>query len=324
MALGRQTQVNTQPAPGIAGDFCDASPRFVVDAGPGGLVAGPAGVTVARFAWANLAVKDADNAPAQVNNFPVGGGGPVTGFVHREQQGLNTTYLLDGSMAVAPGFPVTLFSGGGFFVKNDGATQCVYGMKAYANYADGRVSFAATGSPLGGTFTGALTVPTAVSFTASVNDNVMTVSAVATGTLVVGGTVSGNGIATGTTIVSQVTPLLAGEALGGIGRYIISIPEQVIASAAAFALAYGVLTVTVSTTGAIGVGDVIGGAGVSAGTIVTALGTGAGGLGTYFVNNSQAVGSEAMTNTTNVETKFIAMSSGAPGEIVKINDHALG
>jgi len=48
---GFQTVVNTQPAPGIEGDFCNKNPRFSVDAGPGGLVAGDKGVVVGRFAW---------------------------------------------------------------------------------------------------------------------------------------------------------------------------------------------------------------------------------------------------------------------------------
>ncbi len=100
-ALG-QTAVNTVPAPAFEGDFCDSNPRYTYDAGPGGLVAGSAGLTVGRFAWATYP-PDADNAPSVANNNGVG---PVAGFVHREQQGLITTYLQTSSMLVPAGFPV--------------------------------------------------------------------------------------------------------------------------------------------------------------------------------------------------------------------------
>ena len=81
------SQVQVQPAIGVEGDFCDSNPRFTVDAGPGGMVSGPSGVYVGRFAWA-IAPLDSDGTPATVSNS---GWGPVTGFVHREQQGLITT-----------------------------------------------------------------------------------------------------------------------------------------------------------------------------------------------------------------------------------------
>lgn len=55
------------------------------------------------------------------------------------------------------------------------------------------------------------------------------------------------------------------------------------------------LTVSAISGGAISVGTTIGGSGVAGGTVVTNLLTGTGGTGTYTVNNSQTVGSEAMT-----------------------------
>ena len=145
---GFQTQVNLQPAPAVAGDFASANPRWNVLAGPGGLVAGALGVSVGRFAWV-------DPANGQtVNNF---GTGAPSGFVHREQQALITTYLAESSMLVRQGFDVTLMNGGDFWVKNDGANAVTVGMKAYANYLTGKVSFGATGSP-----------PQAASVTASI------------------------------------------------------------------------------------------------------------------------------------------------------------
>lgn len=54
--------------------------------------------------------------------------------------------------------------------------------------------------------------------------------------------------------------------------------------------------------GALGVGSVIAGVGVTAGTYITALGTGVGGNGTYTVSDSQTVGSVAMTGNASAVT----------------------
>ena len=55
------------------------------------------------------------------------------------------------------------------------------------------------------------------------------------------------------------------------------------------------LSVTAIATGALSVGDVIGGTGVTAGTYVSAILTGTGGIGTYTVSAIQTVASEALT-----------------------------
>ena len=60
------------------------------------------------------------------------------------------------------------------------------------------------------------------------------------------------------------------------------------------------LTVSAVSGGLVSVGDTVTGSGVTAGTKITALGSGTGGTGTYTVNNSQTVGSEALTTTSNV------------------------
>lgn len=314
MTFGRQTQVYYQPAPAVEGDFCDANPRATVDAGPFGLVAGSAGVRVGYFAWLSATQLDSDNAPAIVNSF---GSGAVAGFVHREGQGLNTTYLSDASMMIPQGFPVTLFSAGGFWVKNNGATQALPGQKAYADLATGKASFAATGSAATAAFTGAIAAST-FSVTASITGGVMTVAAVGSGAVVAGAVISGTNVASNSTVVKQLT----GTA-GGVGTYAVTPPEQTVASTT-ISGTYGTLTVSAMSSGTIEVGGLVGGSGVTAGTYITALGTGAGGTGTYIVNLTQTVGSESLTSTTNVETKWIAMSAGAAGELVKISSWPLG
>jgi hypothetical protein len=311
-----QTFVGTQPSPAVAGDFCDTNPRHSVDAGPGGLVAGASGLVVGRFAWWSASQVDPNGAPAIANNF---GAGPVTGFVHREQQGLITQFLADSTMVIPQGFNVTLMSSGGYWVVNSGTTECNVGMKAYANFSNGAVTFAATGSA--GTASGSASSIAAGtnSFTGSISGNVLTVASGVTGTIVPGTTLSGTNVATGTQIVSQLS-----GTIGGVGTYAVSIGEQNVATGTAISGTYGTLTVGGTVTGTFGVGDSLSGTNVVAGTTITALGTGTGGAGTYIVNNNTVVASTAITAAVTVETKWIAMSSGLPGELVKISSQALG
>jgi hypothetical protein len=145
---GFQKVVNTQPAPALPGDFCDANPRSSFDAGPGGLVAGPSGVTIGAFAWLNTTGPlDANGVHTQVLNS---GAGAPTGFVHREQQGLITLYLAYAGMLIPAGFGVTLLTSGGFWVLNTGAGPSVFGQKAFASNTTGAVAFAAAGGTVAG------------------------------------------------------------------------------------------------------------------------------------------------------------------------------
>jgi hypothetical protein len=310
-----------QPAIGVEGDFASANPRFSVIAGAGAFVCGVAGVIVGRFAWASDSHEDDVGGPAVVNNF---GSGPVTGFVHREQQGLITQYLQESSMLVPAGFPLTLMSGGDFVVKNAGTTQALIGQSAYANFTDGTVRFGAAGSPDGGGTSTASTIAAETSgFTASIEGNVMTVTAVSSGTLYNGTVVAGTNVPTGAQIVSQILPLEDGEALRGIGRYALNVSEQDITSEAMTG-SYGLLTIGGTVAGTYAAGQPVSGGGTAAGTVITDLGTGTGGAGTYIVNKTQTVSSGALNTALDVQTKWVAMSPGLPGELVKISDHLLG
>ncbi|CAB5222368.1 hypothetical protein UFOVP370_1 [uncultured Caudovirales phage] len=55
------------------------------------------------------------------------------------------------------------------------------------------------------------------------------------------------------------------------------------------------LTIANVTSGAVGVGSVIVGSGITVGTVITALGDGTGGIGTYTVSPSQSASSVAIT-----------------------------
>lgn len=315
MSGGFQQQVYARQAPGVAGDFCSMNPWFSFDAGPGGLVSGgPNGVIIGRFGWVYPPI-DPDGTGTVVQNF---GTGPVAGFVHREQQGTITTFLAYAGMTILPGQAMTLLNGGDFWVKNDGANAVVPGMKCYANFADGKATFAATGAPAqGASVTGSIAAATG-SFTGSIDDDVLTITAVGSGTAVVGGLLSGTGVVTGTRIVSQLT-----GTTGGIGTYRVSIGLQSVASTT-ISETYGTLTVTAVGSGTLAVGQVLSGSGVTTGTTITAFGTGTGGTGTYVVGTTQTAGSTTITSVSNVETKWIAMSGGNAGELVKISDHANG
>lgn len=311
MPGGFQTQVYTQPAAGVAGDRASQNPLFSYDAGPGGLIAGSA-LFVGRFAWVSGAL-DPNGTASIANSF---GAGPPDGFLMRAQQGLQATYLAFAGMQVQPGFQVDLQTAGDFWVVNDGASEALVGQKAFANVADGKVSFAAAGStPASTSFTAAIAAST-FSVTGSIANNVLTVTAVGSGVVVAGGTISGTGIASGTKIVSQLS-----GTTGGIGTYQVSIPEQTVASTTVSGT-YGTMTVSAVGSGVLGVGQsLLSGTSVVVGTKITQLGTGTGGTGTYIVDNNTVVGSTTITSGLTVETAFFARSTGLNGEIVKISKY---
>jgi len=307
-------------APGIEGDFSSANPRFSALAGQQAFVAG-SNLFVGRFAWTD---QNATNSIANCN-----GVGNVAGFIHREQQAFISTYLAETSMQVLPGVEVTIMSGGDFWARNTGTLVTTVGMKAYAKYSDGTVAFGPTGSPpTAGSVTGSIAAG-AASVTASIaivqaqtpgalSSGVMTVTAVGSGTLVPGATLSGTGVQTGTTVVAQLT-----GTTGGIGTYTVSIPQTT--ASTTITAAYGILTVTAVGSGVVAIGDVLSGSGVTAGTAVVSFGTGTGGTGTYNVNTSQTASSTTITAAGYVETKWICMDVGRqPNDIVRISDHPLG
>jgi hypothetical protein len=309
MTAWGQQQVYPQPAQGVAGDFADANARMTYLAGPGGLVAGPSGVTVGAFAWVTPPTDP--NGTGSIANSS--GAGNVAGFVYNDLQALNTVFLSDGSMAIPAGLPVSLAIQGDFWVVNSGSTEALPGQKCYANFATGLASFAATASPTQAASVTASVAASTFSVTGSIALDVLTVTAVGSGTVVPGATISGTGVTTGTQIASQLsgTP-------GGAGTYLLSISQQQNIASETISGTYGTMTVSAVGSGALAVGQPISGSGVVAGTTITALGTGTGGTGTYIVNNNTVVGSTTITANGNVETKWVAASAARPGGLVKI------
>lgn len=317
------SQVQAIQAPGIPGDFCDANPRSTVDAGPNALVAGNGvidgvlveGAVVGRFAWLSNERVDGDGAPAVADTF---GAGMPAGLVHRTQQGLITQYLGRAVEYLQKGFQIEVFSIVGMWVENANATaQAIPGMKAFARFKDGAVLFAAAGAtPGGGSSTASIAAATS-SVTGSIVNNTLYVTAVGSGVVRPGTTISGTNVATGTKVVEQLLPLESGEALGGVGRYAVSIPNQAVASTT-ISGTYGVMTAG-TVTGSYNVGETISGSGVVAGTTITQQITGSpGAAGTYAVNDNTVVASTTITSADSIETDWYCKSAGLPGESVKI------
>jgi len=310
-----QTFTNVLQAPGIAGDFASANPRETAlssqQYGNAGFVAGPNGLTIGLFAWLDAATyRIASNS----------GPGVPTGFVHRAQEALITTYLNAYGLTIPAGMMVgNLFTAGDFFVVNNGTTEATPGMKAYANNGTGQASFAATGNPTtGGTSTAStISAQTGSSAASTIADNVFTTGPAVTGTLVVGGVLSGTGVASGTTIVAQLT----GTA-GGVGTYEIAPRNQTVASTT-ISETYGLLTIGGTVVSGFAVGQTLNGANVTAGSTITGLGTGTGGAGTYYTQ-TQTAASAAINTYTNTETNWYCRSFGAPGDVVKITSNAKG
>ena len=324
---GFQTGVNTLQAPAVEGDFCDVNPRYTVDAGPGGLVVGPGAVTIGRFAWAQ-APSDGDGSPSRVSNA---GWGPVTGFLAREQQGLNTTYLADAGMQIPAGFGCTLFSGGGFWAKNAGTNIAQNGMKAFANLLTGAVTFAAAGTnPGGASDSGGAVVNTTLTLVGSVSNDILTVTSISAGKPYPGAVLSSNAVGT---VVSQLTnasgPITASNPADySVGTYQLDTGEQSVAAGTTIGGNYGVYTVG-TATGTFAVGMYLSG-GTTLPTapppVLTLLLTGTGGNGSTFVTSGGAVAqtSHALVGNTAIETKWYARSVGAAGELVKISDQPYG
>ena len=178
--------------------------------------------------------------------------------------------------------------------------------------------------------------------TSSIAATVLTVGGSVTGTFAVGMSVTGTGVALGTTIVAL------GTGTGGAGTYVVSVSQTVASTEITgtilnntysklhndyndvthyFRLAYAFTqtatcsaatisgtTMTIPAavnTGKFTLGMVITGAGISANTTITAFGTGNGGFGTYTVSVSQTVSAPgtAITGSTTLNSGGSTASS---------------
>lgn len=302
---GFQTRVQNFPAPGVEGDFASQNPRSTFLAGPGGLVCGPLGVFVGRFAWVEPDMKT-------VNNYGSAPNAP-DGFVHRNQQGLLTVYLEVASQLVPQGLPITLHDGGDFWVTNQGPSALGKGATVYAGYADGKAySSAPAGASVTATVGSTNTASLGATFTAaaSVASTSLVVTAV-TGLISIGDTVSGSGITDAPQIVAQLS-----GTTGGAGTYQLNNPETCTGGTVT---CFGdVIDVTVVST-YISIGDTVSHANYPAGaTVVNQLTGTEGAAGTYQLSapGTQYVASAAAVLSFGITFKATAIGSGvlAPGQ----------
>ena len=222
------------------------------------------------------------------------------------------------------GQAMTIYDSGDFWVKNDGSTQALPGMKAYADVATGKASFAATGAPTTTTQTSATIVAgTAATFTGAIAGNVLTISSAVVNTLYYGALVSGASVAAGT----QIVGLLSGTKGATGSTYSLNIGEQSIAAEAMTATPY-----TAAGTGGVGivVGSTISAAsagttGVVIGGVVTDIITAGTSVVVALPNPGTGTNTSAtLTFEQNVETLWYARSSGIAAELVKISKTPIG
>lgn len=262
MALpnGFQNVINNQPGVGRAGDFAGAQLRTVVPGVRGQLLAAaaPNSPYVGQFAWA-------DQLTGLVYGNYQGTLASKIGFVHNDTQAIIEPFLASTESYFEANLPVTLFDKGSFWANFPaGATV---GQSVFANYAGGSVYAAASGtSTQVASVTGAIAATTGV----------LTVSAVASGTLAAYNFLTGANITTapGVTKGLIITSQLTGT-MGGIGTYQTNytgaaaiasatilannaVQTNYLVDTAAFANA--VFTGYISATGALTVSSVISGA----------------------------------------------------------------
>jgi hypothetical protein len=137
--MGFQTSVSITPAIGVDGSL--ASTNVVVShaAPEGGFVAGTGGATVGRFGWIQ-----SDGVSVLTS-----GTGKPNGFIVRNMQALNTTYLSEAGNVIPKGFPLTLTSNASILVKSNVAAATL-GQKAFASLTDGSVQPGAAGATISG------------------------------------------------------------------------------------------------------------------------------------------------------------------------------
>jgi hypothetical protein len=138
-----------------------------------------------------------------------------------------------------------------------------------------------------GALTATISNTTTCSFTANFAGNVMTVTAVASGTLTVGMLLTGTSLGSGTYVTNNITGTGS-----GVGNWTVSV-TQTIGNVTVTGTAV-IMTVT-AAPGFIPVGCLLVGGTVAANTYVIAYGSGSGGVGTYYLSTNQN-GTTATTN----------------------------
>jgi hypothetical protein len=145
--------------------------------------------------------------------------------------------------------------------------------------------------------------------TGSISGTTLNVIGVNTGVISVGDVIYGVGIATGTTITGL------GSGTGLAGTYTVNTSQNINFETITGQSIY--LKVTAATYGALVVGDIISGTGVTSNTTIATFSTGTGGVGLYTVNNRQVVGAISFSTYSNkVGSYAISASQNVPSTTI--------
>lgn len=141
--MGFPNQINLNPPIGVEGAFASASNTHNVLASDGEFVAGPDGVIIGRFAWADYETHQATTAkPADITNCAIG-------FVGRgSNAAVIYNWLAESSMVIPKSYGVTLFDRGDFFVKT--TTAATIGQSVFASDTTGEIATGAAGATIAG------------------------------------------------------------------------------------------------------------------------------------------------------------------------------
>lgn len=184
-------------------------------------------------------------------------------------------------------------------------------LAAAASFSAAATAIAAALAAYDAVVTGSVATTTVLSVTGSITGTTLTVTAVGAGSVQNGAILAGTGVTAGTQIQKQLT-----GTTNGVGTYQVSVSQSV--SSTTITGSYGTMTVSAVASGALAVGQIISGTGVTAGSVITALLTGTGGTGTYVVSPSQTAASTTIsagpaTVTYDSVTSAFIVGGGTPG-----------
>lgn len=138
--MGFQTTVNRNPPLAVEGNFASAGVTHNVLAGTQQFVADTTGVTMARFAYADVTT-------GKVKNAKVAGG--VVGFVRRgDNTAVITNWMGEASMVIPAGYGVTLYDRGDFWAKT--TTVATVGQSVFSSDTTGEIATGAAGATIAG------------------------------------------------------------------------------------------------------------------------------------------------------------------------------
>ena len=128
MAL--QKQVNIAVATGVAGDFASQNPYYTLLAGKKDFRVGATVVKVGTFAEVDTTTGLATNAVSGTKPF---------GFVGRQSNNaVITAWMGSSSMDLQPGYGITLYNKGDFYIQI--AAPTVTGHNVFAKISDGSIA----------------------------------------------------------------------------------------------------------------------------------------------------------------------------------------